>query len=290
MIVLKIKRGAGKVKKIISLGLGVQSSALYLMSSMGELPRADYAVFADTGGESRGTYDYLKWLLDWKEKNNGIPIAICKEKNLYKDLLSGAGTKRFMGIPAFIKKEDGAVGMLKRQCTADYKIKVIDDFIRDHIYSLPKYARRPATELWHGITLDEIERLSIPREAWKINTYPFVGRSVFKDGNDTRLLWAKKMDRNAVVLWHQGHGFPVPPKSACVFCPYQSDHTWATRKENYPEDFKAAMRIDKAIRNSTAQGVKHPAYLHVSCKPLNKIQFDKDLKTEWGECTGHCHT
>jgi len=97
------------------------------------------------------------------------------------------------------------------------------------------------------------------------------------------------MDREAVIHWHKEHSFPVPPKSACVFCPYQSDHTWATRKKNYPEDFKAAMRIDKAIRNSTAEGVKHPAYLHVSCKPLNKIQFDKDLKTEWGECTGHCH-
>jgi len=37
--------------KVISLGLGVQSTALYYMSSMGELPRADYAIFADTGGE-----------------------------------------------------------------------------------------------------------------------------------------------------------------------------------------------------------------------------------------------
>lgn len=276
------------MKRIISLGLGVQSSALYLMSSMGELPRADYAVFADTGAESKGTYDYLEWLLQWKDDNNGIAIAVCKEKNLYKDLLSSATTKKFIAIPAFVKKEGGAVGMLKRQCTADYKIKVIDDFIRDEVYHLPKRSRRPATELWHGITLDEIERMSIPREAWKINTYPFLGRAVLHNGNDTRLLWAKMMDRDRVIHWYQTHGLPVPPKSSCFFCPYQSDNTWATRKQNYPEDFKKAIQIDKAVRRAS-RATKFPAYLHVTCKPLDKIKFDADLHTEWGECSGHCH-
>ena len=33
--------------KVISLGLGVQSTAVYMMSSLGRLPRADHAVFAD---------------------------------------------------------------------------------------------------------------------------------------------------------------------------------------------------------------------------------------------------
>ena len=33
--------------KIISLGLGIQSTAMYLMSSLGLINRADYAIFAD---------------------------------------------------------------------------------------------------------------------------------------------------------------------------------------------------------------------------------------------------
>ena len=37
--------------RIISLGLGVQSTAMYLMSSLGYIDRADYAIFADPGAE-----------------------------------------------------------------------------------------------------------------------------------------------------------------------------------------------------------------------------------------------
>ena len=37
--------------KIISLGLGIQSTAMYLMSSLNYIDRADYAIFADPGAE-----------------------------------------------------------------------------------------------------------------------------------------------------------------------------------------------------------------------------------------------
>ena len=58
--------------KVISLGLGVQSTALYLMSSMGyKVPRSDVAVFSDPQAEHPKTYEILDWLLEWKEKNNG---------------------------------------------------------------------------------------------------------------------------------------------------------------------------------------------------------------------------
>jgi hypothetical protein len=44
---------------VLSLGMGVQSTAIYLMSSLGELPRLDFAVFADTGREK-----LREWRLD----------------------------------------------------------------------------------------------------------------------------------------------------------------------------------------------------------------------------------
>ena len=42
--------------KIISLGLGVQSTAMYLMSSLGYIEKADYAIFADPRAEHPKTY------------------------------------------------------------------------------------------------------------------------------------------------------------------------------------------------------------------------------------------
>lgn len=275
--------------QIISLGLGVQSTALYLMSSMGELPRADYAIFSDTGKEAKKTYAYLDFLLDWKEKNNGISIIVLRERNLYNDLLNTQGNGRFTSIPAFTQNENGSVGMLRRQCTADYKITVVDNYIRDHIYRLPKGARRPQTAVWHGITLDEIERMSEPREAWKINTYPFLGHAVHKNGNADKIDWAKPMDRNEIIQWYQLCGLPAPPKSSCVFCPYQSDRSWAIKKKNAPEDFAAAVQVDEAIRNSTRKGIKNPVYLHRSCRPLSEAAFNSKQDEEWGECSGNCH-
>ena len=51
--------------KIISLGLGVQSTAMYLMSSLGYIDRADYAIFADPGAELPDTYKLWDYLNDW---------------------------------------------------------------------------------------------------------------------------------------------------------------------------------------------------------------------------------
>ena len=69
--------------KVISLGMGVQSTALYLMSSMGyKVPRADVAIFADPQAEHYKTYDMLEWLLKWQEDNDGIPIVINKDSNI----------------------------------------------------------------------------------------------------------------------------------------------------------------------------------------------------------------
>jgi len=67
--------------KIISLGLGLQSTMIYLASSIGEMERADFAIFADPGAEKAETYRYLEWLKDWARKNNGIPLIPSKRKN-----------------------------------------------------------------------------------------------------------------------------------------------------------------------------------------------------------------
>jgi hypothetical protein len=62
-------------------------------------------------------------------------------------------------------------------------------------------------------------------------------------------------------------------------------------KINEPSDFNAAVRIDKAIRNSTKKGILSQAFLHESCKPLDEIVFSAGLPDLWhGECSGNCHT
>lgn len=276
---------------IISLGLGVQSTAIYLMSSLGELPRCDHAVFADLGKEKRGTYEYLEWLMDWKDVNNGIPITIVKKKNLFTDLLkqTNSTSNRFAAIPAYTKNEDGSIGMLKRQCTSEYKIMQVDSCIRYEIYESQKHKRLPLTNIWKGISFDEIDRMNIPQESWKKHIYPYCGWETFKPGK------AKKIDtvtktRGQLINWYNERGFPIPPKSSCIFCPYQSELSWYDLQVNEPEDFEAACLVDEAMRDSSKKGVTQPIYLHESCVPLRSITFSpqgSDLFS--GDCSGTCH-
>jgi len=275
--------------KIISLGLGVQSTALYYMSSMGELPRVDYAIFADLGKEKKKTIQYLKYLQTWQSKNNGIPIIVIRKKNLYKDLLISENStgQRFSSIPAFTKNEDETTGMLRRQCTKEYKIDQVDTAIRELLNM--KVILKTKVEIWKGISLEEIDRLSVPQAGWKIHVYPFCNYSV--SNKETKKIEGILKTRTDIIKWYIEHDLPIPPKSSCVFCPYQSDAAWYNMKVNEPSDFRAAVRVDKAIRDSTKKGITSQAFLHDSCKPLDEIVFNEGIPDLWhGECSGECHS
>ena len=274
------------MNKIISLGVGIQSSALYYMSSLGEIERCDYAIFADTGGEKTKTLEYYEFLFKWMSKNNGIALFTADYKNLQKDLLkqSNSSGNRFAPIPAFTMN-NGQKGMLRRQCTSEYKIAQVTKKYREILGIGNK--RFPQTEIFIGITLDEIHRMTIPQEKWKINVYPFCGYKVFPDGAFIRLDTIKRT-RNDISNWYAEKQFPKPEKSSCVFCPFQSDQNWLKLKAQSPQDFDMAVKVDKSIRDSSKRGIKSVIYLHDSLKPLGQVDFDENQSMLWGNCTDYC--
>lgn len=279
--------------KILALGLGVQSTWLYIASSMGLLPKLDAAIFADLGAEKAKTLAYLDWLQAWAEQNSTIPILVAKGKNLYTDLLNSQNSRgsRFASIPAFTKNTDGSTGMLLRQCTGEYKIAQTDKVIRNMLGLKPGQHMKEIVEIWKGISVDEIERMSIPQEKWKIHIYPFCDYQIPSNSQAERLNWNYKLSRAGIINEYNKYSLPVPPKSACVFCPNQSDKSWYDMKTQEPEDYKAAVQVDEAIRNSTKKGIHSPAYLHDSCKPLNTVDLSAQQTDMWkGECSGVCHT
>ncbi len=262
------------------------------MSSSGELPRVEAAIFADLGREKRKTYEYLDFLLKWQQENNGIPILVVTKMNLFKDLLKQENStgQRFASIPAYTKGDDGQTGMLRRQCTNEYKIAQVDRAIRERLGV--ENLRGQKVKLWKGISIDEWDRMSNPESLWKTHVYPFTGYSVTRD-DSMRLPdeMTRPMTRREIVAWYHKNGLPVPTKSSCVFCPYQSELSWASMKRNDPEDFEAACQVDEALRDSTQKGIRQPAFLHESLKPLRTIRFSDDASGLWkGECSGECHT
>lgn len=274
--------------KVISLGLGLQSTAMYFMSSLGELPRADVAIFADLGAEKSSTYAYLSYLLQWRDANMGVPLMVIREKNLYQDLLYQANSRgqRFASIPAYTRGFNGRVGMLRRECTQEYKVFQIDKVIR-RLQGLSRGQRTLPADVWVGITIDEADRMSEPLFRWKTHVYPFTDFSLTGDGRYGRLGWGMVRSRSDLHRWYEAHGLRVPEKSGCVFCPYRSNNDWLRMKTQSRPDFDRAVVIDHAIRDSTTKGIRQPAFVHKSLMPLERVQFD--LSDLWNdECTGYC--
>jgi len=255
--------------KIISLGLGVQSTAMYLMSSLGHIERADYAIFADPGAEHPKTYDMLEWLLAWRFLNKGIPIYV-EKKNLLRDTMRGTNSlgKKFVTIPAF--SESG--GMVQRQCTGEYKIWTVKDKVRELQGLKPRQRMKPC-EMWLGITIDEASRMKESRMYNIEYKYPLI---------------ELKLRRSDCINFFKKNDFPIPMKSSCVFCPYHSDSFWKEIKKENGSAWKTAIKVDKTIRDASERGSTDKLFLHRTLLPLEDVQFADQIDLFEEECEGFC--
>ncbi len=131
--------------------------------------------------------------------------------------------------------------------------------------------------------------MSIPQQKWKINVYPLIGYKIYPEGKAERFS-DKFYRRSDIMEFYRKHGIPIPIKSSCFFCPFQSNKNWALLKNVYPKDFQKAIKIDAKIRNSSKRGIKEPIYVHRSCKPLSDVNFDDTQIDIFDECNGYCGT
>lgn len=121
--------------KLLSLGAGVQSTVLALMTADGTLPRVDAAIFADTGWEPATVYRHLDRLAVVLDAA-GIPLHRVSNGNLRADSLDPA--HRYASIPYFVRNPDGSDGMGRRQCTAEYKLAPIGRKARELLGAQPR--------------------------------------------------------------------------------------------------------------------------------------------------------
>src|SRR4051812_29702334 len=92
-------------------------------------PRADAAIFADTGDEPAWVYDHLERLKEWSP----IPIHTTAKGRLSRDVedrLTGRRS-RVAAIPAWTRGRDGRAAPLRRQCTQEYKIEPLEKKVRE---------------------------------------------------------------------------------------------------------------------------------------------------------------
>ena len=245
--------------KIISLGWGTQSFALAAMAALGEIEPVDFAIHADTTHERMATYQFAERWTGWLETRG---VKVVTVKNTSTNIRIGK-----IDIPAFTVG-DGILGMIRRQCTGDWKIAPMRREIQNLRDGEP-------VEQWLGITLDEVQRMRKSDVKYITHRWPLIER---------------KMSRWDCIRWLDEHGLEVPTRSACVFCPFHSRAEWRDIRDNAPEDWGKAVEVDKMIRKS------RPPYDLFVCnqrKPLEECDFDTQedagqLSLWENECIGIC--
>lgn len=263
--------------KVLSFGCGVQTVTLAAMSCLGELEMPDFAVLGDTKREKRATYEYLRWFVPWAAERGLRIIEECKG-DIRADALDSS--KRFASMPLWTEtgylihrgKEKGA---LRRQCTNEYKIEVVNRVIRKEAGLKPRQRwKGDPVEQWLGISLEEFAmRGSISRDKWIVLKFPLV---------------EKRMTRGDCVEWLKAHGLPIPVKSACTICPFTDNSGWRRLKAESPDEFEDACRFDDDIRKARVS-VRNPVYLHQSLKPLREANLNEDQPDFFvNECAGRC--
>lgn len=267
------RKGAGKMR-ILSLGGGVQSSTLALMAERGEFEKPDCAIFADTKAEPKSVYSWL----DWLETQLSFPIHRVSPINLETESLrvrqSAKGnfyTKH--SAPAFIDAA-GAKGILMRQCTEGAKIEPI----KRKIQELRKIRKVAIVEQWIGISTDEISRVKQARVGYLKNRWPLIERG---------------MSRQDCFLWMEKNGFPKPPRSSCVFCPYHNDAEWMRLKTDEPAEFLRAVEYEKQLQSAMTRvtNFRGKPFLHSSRLPLEQVEFNpKSPQLDFfkNDCVGMC--
>lgn len=260
------------ILNIISLGAGVQSSAMLALSARGVLPKADYAIFADTGWEPQSVYRHLDRLEREIAEPAGIPILRVSSGNIRDDALNP--DHRFASMPLYILNQDGRPGMTRRQCTGEYKVKPIKKQVRE-LLGYPYPARIPRevhVEQWVGISTDEFHRAKDSDVKYMKNRHPLID-----------LGWS----RSDCVRYLTSLGLADTPKSSCLGCPFHGNAQWRNIRDESPEewddvvDFDARIRQGNARANASGNPLLGQAYLHRSRVPLSEAPIDHVTAAEW---------
>jgi hypothetical protein len=263
------------VMRVLSLGGGTQSCALALMSACGELPKLDHIVFADTQGELPETYAYLDYLSSIVEPA-GIPLHVVTAGNLERAIL-GERLPVNPTPPAHMLHADGSKGRINGyKCSYDFKRRQVERKVKQLCGDRGAW-RTTDVEQWIGFSLDEVGRMR--PHPWMRNRWPLI---------------ELRMKRDDTIRWFTANGHPVPPRSACWFCPNSGNDRWQSLRSDHPDLFERACQIDDAIRSvgdfKNHEGPRRFAagstfYLHASLVPLRTAdtRTARQLATDSGQ-------
>lgn len=239
--------------RVISYGGGVQSTSMLVLAGLRneEFEDAmggpvDAALFANVGDDSEhpATLRYVREVAVPWARRQGVEVELLQHvtrdgdpETLWQQL---ARDTRNASIPVRLSPS----GMpTNRSCTVDFKVKVLARWLKKQGATLED----PAV-IAIGISTDEIDRVNGKKTtiAYERNVYPLIDMG---------------MDRSACAELIRRAGLPVPPKSACFFCPFHTNQGWAEMRRDEPELFASAAELESRILEAGERHGNLPRYL-----------------------------
>jgi hypothetical protein len=260
---------------VLSWGWGRDSTTLALLSKHGELPPLDAIIAADTQWEPDEVYATVEWVLPLLD----VPVYRVSQGDLGADVLDALGTSgKWASQPPFYVRNAANTayatvdrgGTLRRLCTIDYKIMPIRRKLRELLGVKPTgpLPRGMWVEQWLGFPRDELARTFCSDVRWIINTFP--------------LILPLQMTKADCATWLTAHGYPIPAKSSCIFCPYHNNAHWRRMRDTQPEEWAKAVAFEAALHQGKLPGVRGTPYLHKSMVPLPLAPIDVNDQDQEG--------
>lgn len=223
-----------KKRKLVvsSTGGGLDSFAMNVAAILERNERPGLVLFADTGsvkgddGEWPETYQHIREVQMPFYQRHGIPFRWITT--------IGYPIRGEESLLAYFEKMRLMPTRISRLCTVAAKVERVEQFLLDH-YPDRHY------EVWIGFDATERKRAKKDPHSVKasktgrLNRFPLIE-------------WDMCRCRCAETL--RTHGLPVPPKSACYFCPFASRGDFKLLAEKHPELFKRAARMEQNCQRS----------------------------------------
>lgn len=305
---------------ILSLGAGVQSTALALMAERGMIEKPVAAIFADTGDEPPSIHQHL----DRLKGMLSFPVhTVTHGGGLGTDFLAALGgdARRASQPPFYVKAPDLSpeeIAAVLAEPEPNPRDIADEDQYWD-TWNAWNIRRRKALRqdqggmLWRACTRDykimpirrKVRELMIEHDAKHVRQQIGISTderqreraSGVKYITNVHPLLELGWSRHKCETWLLEEFGIRAAKSACYYCPYRSNAGWAAMKRDDPEQFERACQFDEAIREAQGRkvrgaGIVGQLFVWRGFAPLRTASFETSPgQLDFGfeqECDGMC--
>lgn len=263
--------------KILSCGAGMQSTALALMSCANKLlkekrakdfafeyiekvPIYDVVLFCDLGLEPSwvlNQVNFIKNACEWA----GIPFYVLKN-DLYKHYIENFGEKRVVSIPFWTRDVDGKKGKMMRNCTLEFKINIMQNFVRWELLGYKKGQRTKAEdmkahEMHLGFSKEEEHRCKENPHKMFVNKFPLCEMNLVRADNYAYIKDVWGLDTKA---------------SACCFCPFHTNYFFKYIKDNHKHEYEKTVKFDQMLEKAQPNTkIRSKLYISKSRKRIEDL-------------------